>query len=146
MLPKIIINLSKDAYMAMEHTRIEAGEVCDYPASKLDDLLTGKVGNTDHDLYARYVDDDGQVRFGEVKEFKYCNDALDFYALADDGHGDECIDVFAEGYGKKDTCEDVGAIITAAYNAFKTGKYKDVTVFAYYGPNELDFLDIVTFE
>ena len=146
MIPKIFINLSKEAYMAMEHERIEAGEVFDYPASELDDLLTGKVGDTEHALYARYVDDDGEVRFGEVKEFNYSDDALDFYALADDGHGDECIDIFADGYGEKDTCEDVGAIITAAYNAFKTGKYKDVTVFAYYGPHELDFLDIVTFE
>lgn len=146
MLPKIIINLSKDAYMAMEHKRIESGEVFDYPAAELDDLLTGKVGDTEHELYARYVDDDGEVRYGEVKEFTYCNDYLDFYALADDGHGDDCIDVYAEGYGETDTCEDIGAIITAAYNAFKTGKYKDVTVFAYCSPNEHDFIDVVTFE
>ena len=146
MMPKIFINLSKEAYMAMEHERFEAGEVFDYPAAELDDLLTGKVGDTEHALYARYVDDDGEVRFGEVKAFNYETDAQDFYALADDGQGNECIDIFADGYGEKDICEDVGAIITAAYNAFKTGKYKDVTVFAYYGPGELDFFDLVTFE
>jgi hypothetical protein len=55
--------------MAMEHNCIESGEVFDYPASELDDLLTGKVGDTEQALYARYVDDDGEVRFGEVKEF-----------------------------------------------------------------------------
>lgn len=144
MMPKIFINLSKETYFALEQKRYDAGEVFDYSASELDDLLTGKVGDTEQALYARYVDDDGEVRFGEVKEFNYCNDALAFYALADDGHSDDCIEIFADGYGEKDTCEDVGALIDASYKAFKTGKYKDVTVYASHGLN--DFIDIVTFE
>ena len=143
MMPKIFINLSKETYFALEQKRYDAGEVFDYPASELDDLLTGKVGDTEQALYARYVDDDGEVRFGEVKEFIYCNDAEGFYALAETPRH-KIVDVYAEGLGKKDNCEDVGALMNAAYKAFKTGKYKDVTVYACHGPN--DFVDIVTFE
>lgn len=68
MLEKTFINLSNAAYKFIEGSGLADGTVLDYPLAELDDLITGKVGDTEQTLYARYVNADGEVRFGELTQ------------------------------------------------------------------------------
>jgi hypothetical protein len=68
MLEKTFINLSKETYQFIEREGLACGDVFDYPAAELDDLINGTVGDTEQTLYARYVDDDGEVRYGELSQ------------------------------------------------------------------------------
>ena len=68
MLQKTFINLSKAAYKFIECSGLADGTVFDYPLAELDDLITGKVGDEEQSLYARFVDDDGEVRVGELTQ------------------------------------------------------------------------------
>ena len=68
MLEKTFINLSNAAYKLIEGSGLADGTVLDYPLAELDDLITGKVGDTEQTLYARYVNADGEVRFGELTQ------------------------------------------------------------------------------
>jgi hypothetical protein len=68
MLEKTFINLSNAAYKFIEGRGLADGTVLDYPLAELDDLISGKVGDTEQTLYARYVNADGEVRFGELTQ------------------------------------------------------------------------------
>jgi hypothetical protein len=68
MLEKTFINLSNAAYKFIEGRGLADGTVLDYPLAELDDLISGKVGDTEQSLYARYVNADGEVRFGELTQ------------------------------------------------------------------------------
>jgi hypothetical protein len=68
MMQKTFINLSKATYELIESAGIADGTVFDYPLAELDDLITGKVGDEEQTLYARFVDDDGDVRLGELTQ------------------------------------------------------------------------------
>lgn len=66
MLEKTFIVLSAEAYRYIEREGLESGDVFDYPAAELDDIVSGAVGWEEQSLYARFVDSDGEVRYGEL--------------------------------------------------------------------------------
>jgi len=68
MMEKTFINLSRETYQFIEREGLASGDVFDYPVAELDDLINGNVGDTEQTLYARYIDDDGEVRYGELSQ------------------------------------------------------------------------------
>lgn len=133
---KIFINLNRATWEAIE-PGYKTGDVLDYPIAEIPDILNGTVGDPEHQLYAVTGD-----RVCEITQFKFpATD--DYYCLADDGKND-CIDIWAAGHDEETACTDLGALLDAAYEAFQTGKYLQVTMFCPVGLN--DFHDFYAFE
>lgn len=121
MMEKTFINLSKETYQFIEREGLASGVVFDYPVAELDDLINGTVGDTEQTLYARYIDDDGEVRYGELSQVNISRFDNSYRILC----GEPQKEVKAKATG-------LGEVIEEAYALFKAnGGRSSVTVQAH---------------